>query len=126
MDLNNLRNRVQRFVERTWGPRSAGSRWERSICVTEEAIELAQAEGHKKELILALVERVFSRPLGNPTQEYAGVGVTWLIGTSTTALDPMELLEWEIHRIEEIDPLIFRTKQSEKAKLGFGLPPFKE
>jgi hypothetical protein len=116
-----LRNRIRSIVFRAFGAKNYHSRWERSMRVLEEAMELAQSEFVSEDVARKLLERVYSRPVGIPRQEAAGLGVCWLAYTHLDDLDPTKLIMEEIHRVEEIDPLKFAAKQNEKYAVGLGL-----
>lgn len=118
-----LRHRIARFVATAFGSSLVMNKWERAMRCAEEALELAQAEGVSEEDAKRLVNRVYSRPVGDPLQEGAGLGVCWLVWTLTHDADPMDIVQTEIERVEALPRERFYKKQSEKAMLGLGLFP---
>lgn len=85
----------------------------------EEAGELCQSLGMRKEDALKLVEYTWARPPGEPHQEMGGVMVTLAAMATPARLDMKLCGEVELARcwlnIEKI-----RDKQRSKAKLGLG------
>lgn len=118
-----LRHRIARFVSRAFGTSLVMNKWERAMRCAEEALELAQAEHVSEEDAMRLLKRVYSRPIGEPLQEGAGLGVCWLVWTLTHDADPMEIVVREIERVEALPTDRFKKKQNEKAMLGLGLFP---
>jgi hypothetical protein len=90
----------------------------------EEAGELCQSLGMRKEDANKLVDYVWSRPVGEPRQEIGGVMVT-LAALATPAKLNMFLDGWaELARVNqpEITEKI-RAKQKSKAAIGLGADP---
>ena len=61
---------------RCFGPIIAGDKVERNFRFLEESLELVQSLGCTKEDAHKLVEYVFNRPVGEPSQEVGGVSTT--------------------------------------------------
>lgn len=84
--------------------------------VLEEAIELAQASNIPLNKVTELSLHVYSRPVGEPSQEVAGVGITTLLFAEAIGECLPVLVEREIesfsHQIPEI-----REKSKRKVKL---------
>ncbi len=68
--------RVRTWIKTVLGEKSADSLEERCLRFYEEATELVQALNLPKERAQAILDYVYNRPLGEPKQEFGGVGVT--------------------------------------------------
>lgn len=68
--------RVADWLQECFGSDVASAKLERTHRFLEEALELAQAGGCSSSDALALVEYVYSRPIGDVTAETGGVLVT--------------------------------------------------
>lgn len=115
--------RVRAWTTATFGGKVADDTGERAHRFIEEALELAQACGVSIEKVSAIAERVYSRSVGDLSQEIGGVGVTLLalcenVGVSAEAEECREL-----ERVLSIPPERFRAKQAEKARAGTSLEP---
>lgn len=76
-DLNDsFQERVNAWLVSCFGDDAAYDRLDRTHRFLEEALELAQAGGCTREDALALLNYVFSRPIGDVTRETGGVMVT--------------------------------------------------
>jgi len=79
---------------------------ERSFRFLEESIELVQALDIPKEDVLRMVDYVYGRPVGQPDQEFGGVGITLQLLAKATGRDLNELTEEELisawTRVEQI------------------------
>ncbi len=79
----------------------------------EEALELAQASGGSREDAIALVDYVFSRPVGQPRLEAGGVMVTLAGLCSASGFDMIEAGEAELaSNWERID--VIRAKRAKR------------
>lgn len=90
----------------------------RCLRFVEEAIELAQAHGLDKALVLKQLEEVFSRPRGEPVQEIGGVMVTLnayceSTGVSLAVCEDLEIIRCNARPIEH-----FQARQKEKRERG--------
>lgn len=111
-----------------WGTRVLGkaimeSRWERVMRLLEEALELAQVEKISVAEVDFLVKRVFSRPVGEFTNEVGGVMVCMVALAHAAQIDLIEILSKEVDRIEKLDPEAVRAKQRRKWDAGVGINP---
>lgn len=119
----NSRDDRQRLVtdwcENTFGAESAGDRRKRVLRFLEESLELFQAEGGDMEQASALLERVYSRPPGNPRQEVGGVSVTLLSYCSAAGLSADQCELEEINRVLARPLAEARKRYDAKTKAGF-------
>lgn len=74
---------------------------ERIIRLTEEVLELAQAEGMTREQATGLVKQVFDKPVGDVFQELGGVMVCLSAYVLVAKQDPELAFEVELTRIEQ-------------------------
>lgn len=118
-----LTDRIALWVRTRLGSAVLRDRKERAMRVAEEAIELAQAEGCAQIDVQHLVRRVYSRPVGVPSQEAAGVSVCLLAWCYAADERLDDLTRSEVERIEEIDADHFRRRQAEKAAAGVAMHP---
>ncbi|MEV5033646.1 hypothetical protein MRBLMC3_002883 [Sphingobium sp. LMC3-1-1.1] len=104
-----------------FGAEIAGDLLERADRFTEEALELAQTmPGFNAERAHALVDYVFSRPVGARGQEVGGVMVTLAALCNPVGLDIVEEAERELARIwTKVEAI--RAKQAAKPT-GSALP----
>lgn len=119
----NLSNKINHWVRSRFGDLIFEDRWERTMRVLEEALELAQAEGVSEDAARILTRRVFSRPVGVPSQEGAGVGVTLFAWAASRGIDIHKSMMEEVERIYAVPVEKFIEKQKEKARAGVALPP---
>ena len=117
----NLRqSAVFHWVRATFGePSTVAS--ERVLRVLEEAIELAQAEGIPQDRVLASVEYVYRKPVGDPAQEVGGLGVTLLAYCETKGISADEEEAREFDRVVKIDADHFRARHNKKADAGIAV-----
>lgn len=116
-----LRERVVGWVSHVFGVESLMNRTNRAARVVEEAVELAQAEGCTEELIRAIVTRAYSRPVGEPHQEGAGVFFTLLAWSEAAGVDLEKALQLELLSVHAKPAEHFRAKQREKFEQGTDL-----
>jgi hypothetical protein len=118
---------VEKWVRRAWGDKVFDSIEERVLRLSEEALELAQAETHDKTLMRAklhkLVDRVFDRKPGDPPQELGGVGVCLLAYCAAKEVRLDNAVRTEIDRVLGFDREHFIKRQLEKAEAGLGESP---
>lgn len=74
--MSDYQSKVAQWVIDCFGYSSLISTKSRSERFIEESIELVQSVHMPKEHVLALVEHVYSRPIGDVEQEVGGVMVT--------------------------------------------------
>lgn len=106
------------WVSATFGLQSLEDLPNRAARVAEEGVELAQSEKVPKEQVLAIVERAYSRPAGEPKQEAAGVIFTIFAYAHAKGFSLLSALSRELKRVRSKDPEIFRAKQREKYVAG--------
>lgn len=110
-----FQSRVQPWLMECFGPMIAGDREERNHRFLEEALELVQACGCTASEAHQLVDYVFGRPVGEPTQEAGGAMVTLAALCLANGLDMHEAGEIELARIwTKVEQI--RAKQAAKPK----------
>lgn len=87
---------------------------ERNYRFIEEAIELVQATGLSKEDVIRLVDHVYAKPEGLPTQEVGGVMVTLAVLCEANGIDLARAAATELARVEKNVELI---RERHKTKL---------
>ena len=90
----------------------------RSLRLAEEAVELAQAAGVTKEKMQALVDVVYSRPVGEIDQEIGGVLMTATVLCALFHTDPEWFFDQELKRVLAKPPEHFTKRNEEKIALG--------
>lgn len=106
---------VRNWVVDCFGKEVADNKEERNHRFLEEALELFQSLGGTQQEANLLVEYVFNRPLGEPSQEVGGVATTLAALCSANELDLSGCAFKELARItspEMIDKI--RRKQATK------------
>lgn len=101
-----------------FGVEAFTNRRERAARVLEEAIELAQAEGVPIEKSRRIMEVVYSKPVGEPSQEAAGIMTTLMGWAAATDHDIEKVTRDEIDRIHALPLDYFARKKVEKRDLG--------
>jgi NTP pyrophosphatase (non-canonical NTP hydrolase) len=91
---------VRSWCIRCFGRDIATDLTERSLRFIEEALELVQALGIKREQVDMLVQYVYSRAPGKVRQEVGGVMVTLAALTAAADIDMREAVEIELARID--------------------------
>lgn len=106
-----------------WGVRCFGEQMHdsrlRSLRLTEEVIELAQALGVDQAKMHLLVDTVYSRPVGYAEQEIGGVLLTTVALCETKNWDVEERLLAELSRVLAKSVEHFSGRNQEKLSLGF-------
>ncbi|TXH35241.1 MAG: hypothetical protein E6Q98_15710 [Rhodospirillaceae bacterium] len=115
--------RIRSWVLTSVGREAFESRQERAARVLEEAIELAQAEDLPQPQATALVRHVYSKPIGDPVQETAGIGVTLIAYAAAAGISLPVVIARELARIEALPADHFRKRQQAKADAGVAMPP---
>jgi len=122
-DPNTTReSRIGRWVEASFGRDLRHDLQERLKRTVEEALELGQTRLPRED-VLALVERVYSKPVGLLTQEMAQVGVTLLALADCYGVCLDSLIQAEMDRIFAIPPEVWAERQRKKAEAGLGMMP---
>jgi hypothetical protein len=120
MSRKSYQDRVKEWLAACFTSPVGSDRLERTHRFLEEASELAQASGCSHEEAQALVEYVYSRPVGRPELEVGGVMVTLAGLCSVTNIDMTEAADRELRRNwEQIEAI--RQKQASKPR-GSPLP----
>jgi hypothetical protein len=91
--------RIQKWLVACFGDDIAGDLQERNHRFLEEALELTQACGCTKEEALQLVDYVYGRPIGEPSQEVGGVMVTLAGLCSANGINLEAAAEAELCRV---------------------------
>lgn len=91
--------RVYAWVLACFGPEIAANKAERSHRFLEEALELVQSVGCTQSEAQHLVEYVYNRPPGDPTQETGGVMVTLAALCQSHGIDMQGAGETELARV---------------------------
>ncbi len=113
-----LVKKIVTWVAGTYGRASLMDRKNRAARVVEEALELFQSEGGTPEEADKIAKRTFSRPVGEPRQEAAGVQFTLLAYGYAANIDPVEACAEEVARVTAMPVEHFRAKQREKFAAG--------
>lgn len=88
---------------------------ERCARFLEEALELVQALGLPKDHAVDLVEYVYGRPPGRPSQEVGGVSLTLAVLCGAVDLDMLECSIQELRRVQHPD-MIDRIRRKNATK----------
>jgi len=94
----NFPTRCLKWALHTFTSNLVYNQQERCARFIEEALELVQALGFRKNRVLQLVEYVYDRPKGEPKQELGGVMNTLSLLAITAQMDPHEAGEVELNR----------------------------
>ena len=94
---------VRCWVVKAFGIEVLRDRRERALRLIEEAVELGQAIGLDALEVQRLVAYVYSRPVGEPSQEVGGVLVTALAAAEALGLEAEDCLRTEVERINQPD-----------------------
>jgi NTP pyrophosphatase (non-canonical NTP hydrolase) len=117
-----LTDRVQVWMLECFNSEIAADQIERNDRFIEEALELAQATGYPRERVVALVDYVYARPIGEPSQEVGGVMITLAAHCLAFGIDLERAAFTEAARIERPEVMSkIRDKQAAKPT-GSALP----
>lgn len=122
-EMNMRQQWVAEWCRETFGDESLKDVPERVLRFVEEAVELAQATGVPLGSLDKLLDYVYSRPAGEPSQELAQCQVTLFAAAEAVGSDLGEVTATEMHRIR--DPKVVercRRRQPEKRAVLGGLP----
>lgn len=115
-----FQSRVSPWLDACFGEEIKNDKLERSDRFIEEAIELVQSANYPKERVLALVDYVYGRDIGELPQEVGGVMVTLAAFCLANGVDMHECGETELARVwTKIERI--REKQAAKPT-GSALP----
>lgn len=122
-DINDFQSRVGKWIQDCFPPRVCADRLERRDRFVEEALELAQTlPAFTAERAHALVDYVFSRPVGATEQEVGGVAVTLAALCEAEGIQHHYWAEMELARISTPETMKkIRAKQAAKP-VGSALP----
>ncbi|HBU61575.1 MAG: hypothetical protein CMH91_07725 [Oceanicaulis sp.] len=117
-----FQDRVRPWVLSCFGEDIAADKLERNDRFIEEALELTQACGYDRDRAHALVDYVFDREPGEPSQEVGGVMVTLAAHCLAHGMNMHADGERELARISAPEIMAkIRAKQAAKPK-GSALP----
>jgi len=114
---------VEKWMDACFIPSLYSNMTERGDRLLEEVLELLQSHGYDRSRVATLVDYVYGRPPGDPTQEVGGVMVTlagycWIAGIDMQAEGDRELA-----RITQPEVMAkIRAKQEAKNALHFDSP----
>jgi len=108
-------SRIVAWVRKVFDEATATNAPERALRLVEEAIELAQVCGVDAAALHRLVDYVFNRPVGEPSQEIAGCMVTLYSAAHALGVDADEAFERELSRIQQPE-VIDRVRRRQKEK----------
>lgn len=115
LHTEDFQSRVDHWLHECFSAKVCADKIERNHRFLEEAIELVQSEGCTASEAHQLVDYVFGRPVGEPSQECGGVMVTLAALCLANKLDMVECGESELVRIwSKIEQI--RRKQAGKPK----------
>ncbi|MGB0908272.1 MAG: hypothetical protein ACPGVT_12325 [Maricaulaceae bacterium] len=121
--MKDFQDKAGKWIDKTFAPEIANSAPERALRFLEEALELFQAMDMERDQALALVDYVYAREKGLPTQEVGGVMTTLAALCSKCAashdLDLERDARAEINRIDTPDVIeSIRAKHAIKTAAG--------
>lgn len=116
-NAESYQHRVGEWMLACFGQKISDDKTERSHRFAEESLELVQSLGCTKEEVLKLVDYVFNRPVGEPSQEVGGVLVTLAALCRASKIDMDLSGETELNRVwKNIDKI--REKQANKPQFS--------
>ena len=108
-----FQKRVAPWMQTCFGEEISNNTVERNHRFVEESLELAQSKGCTRSEAHQLVDYVWNRPVGEPSQEVGGVMVTLAALCLAANLDMHECGEIELARI--LDPVIMKKIRAKQA-----------
>lgn len=111
---------IATWVQSTFGVAHQQSTLERGSRFLEEAIELAQAVGIRREMALNLLDKVYNGEPGSPKQEFGGAFVTLLALAENQGEVLLDCLITESNRIHQPE-IIKKCQESQRRKKEQGL-----
>ena len=113
--MNDFQEKVRRWIHYCLGTADANDRTERNNRFLEESLELVQSLGATRDDCIALVDYVFSRPLGDPSQEVGGVLITLAALSTAHDIALQTAADLELRRVwKNIDTI--RAKHAAKPR----------
>jgi len=117
--LSNYQQRVWAWLQRTFDVSVFMDKKERAFRFGEEALELLQAGNVSKEEVIRLVDYVYSRPVGEFTQEVGGTMVCLASLCQAHSVDMALSADIELARIEQ--PEVIAKIQAKQAAKPHGV-----
>jgi hypothetical protein len=115
--------RVSQWMDQCFVPSLYSNMTERGDRLLEEVLELLQSKGYDRSRVATLVDYVYGRPPGEPSQEVGGVMVTLAGFCSIAGLNMHVDGERELSRITMPEIMAkIRVKQDAKNALHFDTP----
>lgn len=115
--MSDFQPRVEVWIGDCFGSLASQNPRDRGDRFIEEALELAQSNGYTRDRIEELLDYVYSRPAGEPSQEVGGVMVTLAGYCSVIGVNMMEAAETELARVSTPEIIHkIRTKEANKPK----------
>lgn len=113
---------MQRWLDACFDAETVSGTVPRNRAFLEEALELVQARGMRREEAHALVDYAFDRPAGDPFQEVGGVLLTLAPLCTAAGIDMSAAGEAELARVwTKIDKI--RAKQAAKPAMDSTAAP---
>lgn len=106
------------WVTDAFGSECATNTKERALRVLEEAVELAQSLDVTKEEAERVLNRTFTREVGETAQEVAGLQFTLMVLALRLGLNPVVECIRELTRVRGIPLSHFRNKHANKLAAG--------
>jgi len=123
MSAQSFQERVSTWMDQCFLPSLYSNMTERGDRLLEEVLELLQATGYDRSRVATLVDYVYGRPTGEPSQEVGGVMVTLAGFCWIARLDMHADGERELTRITQPGVMAkIRAKQEAKNALHFDTP----
>jgi hypothetical protein len=117
MSFSTFQKRTYKWLNACFSKEICTSVDERNQRFIEEAIELVQSTGLTEAQVIAAVEYVYARPIGEPKQEIGGTIVTLVVLCEALNLNLESCAETELKRVWDKMPQI-RAKQKLKPRFG--------
>lgn len=117
-----FQSRVKPWLLECFGEAIAGDTEERNHRFLEESLELVQACGCTADEAHKLVDYVFTRPIGEKSQEVGGVHVTLAALCLAHGIDSNGAAETELARIKQPE-MVERIREKQKRKPAMGPLP---
>jgi NTP pyrophosphatase (non-canonical NTP hydrolase) len=119
LTFQHFQMRIAGWMDEVFGQSVTGDVRERTVRFLEEAVELAQAVGVAKADVARVSDYVYSRPVGDPSQEVGGVLVTLAALCGETKINLEYAVATEFDRIDTVEMRTkIRAKQDFKRSHG--------
>lgn len=120
-DRTERQRQVSGWCVAAFGDDHAKSIEQRGIRMVEEAIEGGQACGCSAEMIHRLVDHIYSKPVGELSQELGGIGVTVLALAEAAGIDSDHAERTEVARVLSKPLKHFADRNAAKNAAGFNV-----